>query len=345
MKKNRFRYTLRLSFIIYSVNFLSGLITFLLVLILSVCGIQVGALAPLVLALLVLASCLIIAFIFSYFQTRNAAKSMVELDAFLDKIASGDFTARLSLNSKKEYERRLSEKLNLMASELDSISILKNDFVRNFSHEFKTPIASIKGFSELLCQNNQLSEEEKEKYLNIIKEESNRLTLLAEKTLLFSKIQSQNVVINKEEYFVDEQIEECAMQLFKEVEQKNIQVDIDLSHKKILGSKELCKELWLNLFSNAVKYTKENGKIRIFDYETSEGMTISFQDNGIGIKEEARKHIFDEYYQENPLNNGIGVGLAICHKITDLHNWKISVSSKENEGSVFSVLIPENSHD
>lgn len=278
---------------------------------------------------------------FMFISIKRERKLISDIDEVLDKISSGDFTAQIPLTHNDMNEDDLITKLNAAISELNSVAILKSDFIRNFSHEFRTPIASIKGFSEILSKNKSLSEDEREKYYKIINEESTRLSNLANMTLMLGKFDAQSIVVDQESFYIDEQIEECALQLYAEVERKKLNVQIDLPHIKVYASKELLKELWLNLFSNAVKYTEQGGRISIVHSPTPNEDVISFIDNGIGISEEAQKHIFDAYYQENTTrgSRGIGLGLSICKRITDLHGWKLTVESVKGKGSTFSVHI------
>ena len=278
---------------------------------------------------------------FMYISMKRERKLINNIDDVLDKISSGDFTAQIQLTHNDINTDNLITKFNAAIAELNSVAILKNDFIRNFSHEFKNPIASIKGFSEILSKNKSLGEEEREKYYKIINEESTRLSNLANMTLMLGKFDAQSIVFNKESFYIDEQIEECALQLYAEVEKKNLNVEIKIEHIQVYASKELLKELWLNLFSNAVKYTEQGGRISIVHSQTPNEHVISFVDNGIGISEEAQKHIFDAYYQENTTrgSRGIGLGLSICKRITDLHGWDLTVESVKGNGSTFSVHI------
>lgn len=278
---------------------------------------------------------------FLFLSVKRERKLVSDIDDALDKISSGDFTAQIPLTHSDINTDNLIVKFNAVIAELNSVAILKSDFIRNFSHEFKTPIASIKGFSEILSKNKSLSEEEREKYYKIISEESARLSNLANMTLMLGKFEAQSIVVDKETFYVDEQIEETALQLYAEVESKKLHVRTDLKHIPVYASKELSKELWFNLFSNAVKYTEQGGEISIVYAQTPNEHIISFIDNGIGIGEEAQAHIFEAYYREDAARDsrGIGLGLSICKKITDLHGWRLTVDSIKGKGSSFSVVM------
>ncbi len=337
------RESLRLSLIIFICYILATLITIGIVSIV-VFGFGLEAGQPIglfIFVLILLVACTILAFIFSFVRIHSMTKVMSNIESSLNAISHGDFSQELHVTIKEKYIAEIADDINNVSKELNSVSILKSDFIKNFSHEFKTPIVSIKGFSELLMTDPTLTEEEKQKYYRIIYDESTRLSELASASMLLSNLESQTCIPDMEDIRVDEQIEECALLLYREVEKKNIDAEIDISRFSVPGSRALLKELWLNLFSNAVKYTPEGGHIKVFSYETTSEYIICFQDDGIGISKEAQEHIFDEYYQEDPSRpgKGIGLGLSVCKKIADLHGFTILVSSQKGAGSAFSVHI------
>ena len=343
--KLHFNFFLRMTLLIFASCVLSSFIIICFYGVLIIFDVKVGRIAPFLLVFITLCASSILAGILTSYRMKNLTRTFDQIKKCFSNVAQGDFSSRINIKVKDEFINELIENLNTVITELNSVAILKNDFVRNFSHEFKTPIVSIKGFSEILCKDKSLSEEEKERYYNIIREESERLSKLANMTLLLGKLDSQSLVVNKETFFVDEQIEECALSLHPLISQKQIEVEIDLAHTTCFGSKELLKELWLNILSNAIKYTNENGAIKIYSYQDENDLTICIKDNGIGISKEALPHIFDEYYQESntSANKGIGLGLSICKRIADMHGFKLNVTSQIGVGSIFSVNIP-NSH-
>ena len=149
--------------------------------------------------------------------------------------------------------------------------------------------------------------------------------------------------IKKEVLFIDESIEESTLLLYNQMEEKHINVDINLDHIQVIASKELIKEVWINILNNAIKYTNEFGEINIYSTILDDGYLFSFKDNGIGMNDEIKEHIFDEYYQGNTTNKnqGIGLGLSICKKIIELHNWEITVTSELGKGTTFNIFIPK----
>ena len=145
-----------------------------------------------VLPIITLVSCILIGVVVSACSSRVVLKNVIEFIEATDKLSRGDFSARLNIRKPPEF-RILSKNFNTMAEELGSIEVLRTDFINNFSHEFKTPIISIKGFAEIL-KDDDLSKEERNEYLDIIIEESKRLTSLATNVLNLSKIETQAIL-------------------------------------------------------------------------------------------------------------------------------------------------------
>lgn len=257
----------------------------------------------------------------------------------LREVSSGNFDIQLE-PSKYEILNQVIEDFNKMVDELGSVQTLRDDFIANFSHEFKTPIVSIKGFAELLLDHN-LAESERQEYLNIIIEESTRLSKLANNTLLISKLENQKLLTDKTTYALDEQIRQCVLLLEKDWLKKQIQVKVKLDTISYYGNKTLMQQVWINLLSNAIKFTPEGGVIKIASDLTEEEIIISIVDNGIGMPDEVRRNIFDKFYQANQKDVfGNGLGLTIAKRILELSNGQIKVHSTPNVGTTFNVILP-----
>lgn len=331
----------RLSFVIFVSYIFSTFLTFLIAFFCYRLGLVPEKINPLWPIIIILLSCTIISFIVTAIRTKAMTKTMNIIHNDLKKIANGNFSTKIDVKINNIFLQNIVDNINMMIDELNSITLLKQDFVTNFSHEFKTPIVSIKGFSELLLEDTNLTEDQR-KYLTIIKDESSRLSDLAISGLFFSKLDSQKIVIDKEDYYLDEQIEECILLFSEQFKEKNIDVEVDLKHHKFNGSKELIKNVWINILNNAIKYTNNDGTVKIISSEDSNHFTISFVDNGIGMDNETKKHIFDKFYQadSSSLNHGIGLGLSICKKVVELHNGEITVNSELDKGTVFNIILP-----
>ncbi len=260
--------------------------------------------------------------------------------AAINELANGNFSARLDIVQPPEF-RELSDSFNRMAAELGGIELLRTDFVNNFSHEFKTPIVSIKGFAEVLKRDN-LTAEERGKYLDIIIKESDRLTALATNVLNLSKIENQNILSEKQPFELGEQVRRCIVLLQSQWEQKKIALSVDIQDIVCVGNKELLDQVWLNLFDNAVKFTPEGGTITVALTQTDQAAQFILRDSGCGISSEAIPHIFDKFYQAkaSQITMGNGLGLTVARKIVELHGGSIRCHSESNKGTEFTVTLP-----
>ena len=257
------------------------------------------------------------------------------------KVATGNLKVKVDVDRDDEIGE-LAHNFNIMVNELNSIEYLRKDFISNISHELKTPIASIQGFTKLLADDN-LSKEEKDEYINIILEETDRLSNLSSNMLKLSTLEKQEIVTNKTEYRIDNQIRKAIIMLDEEINKKNIKISLDSGEISIYEDEDLIMEIWINLINNAVKYSNENGEIKVKVIEEEDRVNVSVQDNGIGIPKEKQNRIFEKFYQvENSRKGeGSGLGLAIVKRIVDLIKGEIEVVSKENQGTKITVSIPK----
>ena len=274
----------------------------------------------------------------SYYNRKITGSINVFLEG-LEKLSTGDFSYRIENNIDPLFEDA-KKQFNNTAEELSSIETLKSDFASNFSHEFKTPIVSIKGFAKLL-KNPNISNEEKEDYINTIIEEADRLAKLSINTLILSKIESQVIVSQKNYFSLDEQIRKCIVLLEKKWSEKNISIELNLDEINFYGNEDLLKEVWINLIDNTIKFSGDNGIVKIRSEINEASISIIISDNGIGMDDKTIKHIFDKYFQgdKSRSTSGNGLGLAIVKKILALNNANIDVISSPNKGSSFIVEL------
>lgn len=261
------------------------------------------------------------------------------------KVAKGDFTVQIDNGRKHRRDEigLLTDNFNMMVRELESNEYLSKEFMSNVSHEFKTPIASIQGFAKLL-KDDKLSEEEKQEYIDIIIEESERLANLSSNIQHLSKLENKKELIKKEKVAIDEQIRKCIVILNNKLEEKNIEIGMDEDKDVFVDvNEDMFQQVWINLINNAIKYTQNGGRIDIIIDEFKDKVIVEVKDNGIGIKEENLEKIFDKFYQEDASHNseGNGLGLAIVSKIIELHKGSIEVKSKVGEGTSFIVTLPK----
>lgn len=258
------------------------------------------------------------------------------LDA-LQKISECDFGVRIH-DGPLMSGLHIAENFNEMAKKLASVETLREDFVSNFSHEFKTPIVSISGFAKLLKSPN-LSEEDRNEYLEVIINESNRLVHLSESVLMLTRLDSATVM--NEKYLLDEQIRQCLLLFSEACEKKDIDLCVDLDNIEVENDKKIVSQIWVNLLSNAVKFTPNGGKITVSAMAENGIATVKVSDNGCGMDEETQKNIFNKFYQgdSSHATEGNGLGLSVVQKICDLLLLDVQVESKLGEGSTFIVKM------
>lgn len=271
---------------------------------------------------------------------RRRAREVVTLSEAIQKVAAGDYSTRIT-EYKHAQIKPIYDDFNKMCAELESVKLLRNDFINSYSHEFKTPISSINGFASLVLEKD-MPEEEKQQYLKIIVDESARLSNLATSTILLSKLTSQTIVTDIEEYDLGEQLRECSIILSGKWLEKNMEFDAELDSVKYMGNKEMMQHMWINLLDNAVKYTPEGGKITVSVREENGYAIVKIADTGEGMSKEVQKSLFDPYFQGDSSHSrqGLGLGLSIVKRIVELCRGTISVRSTIGEGSIFTVILP-----
>ncbi len=260
-----------------------------------------------------------------------------------DQVALGNFNTRISLKgpfSKLRAFEDFSKSFNSMAEELQHTELVSNEFINNFSHEFKTPIVSIAGFAKLLKKEN-ISAEQKLEYINIIEEESQRLSTMTTSILTLMRLENQEILTKITKFNLSEQIRNCLLLLDNKWETKNIDLQIDFDEYLIWGNEELLKQVWINLLDNAIKFTQEKGTIIINISKNKYDYIISISNSGSYIPEKSRERIFNKFYQadESHASQGNGIGLAVVKKIIDLHRGYIEVNCSENF-TTFTIYIP-----
>ena len=297
-------------------------------------------LTPYLTITLVILVSLAIGIAMSLYLGKKFIKPISDLKVATEKVAKGDFNVIVEDIPESETGE-LIENFNVMVKELQKNEILKNDFISNVSHEFKTPLSTIQGYATLL-QDESLNEEDKQKYTQIIIESTTKLTALVNNILKISKIDNRKITIETNVYQLDEQIRESILSLENMWANKNIDFDINLESIEIVSDENLLSNVWNNLLSNAIKFSDNNGKISINLTKDDNNAIVSIKDYGCGIKEEDIPYIFDKFYQTEKSHNieGNGLGLALVKKIVTLLNGSVTVNSIINEGSEFIVTLP-----
>ncbi|MFV0465596.1 MAG: ATP-binding protein [Lachnospiraceae bacterium] len=280
----------------------------------------------------------VISFIVSFWPIGVIRKTIKAID----RLADGDYSAQLELKGGMEEIENLTQSFNHLAKELSSVELLKTDFVNNFSHEFKTPIVSIRGYAKLLKYDDLTSEDEGA-YLDIIIQESDRLSLLAENVLRLSKLKKQIFLEHKESVNLTEQIRLAAVVLAKKWEKKNLFLSISETDSYVTGNAELLKQVWINLLDNAIKFSPLNGTIEILVQETADTTICQISNECQSMDPDSLPFLFDKFYQADTSHatEGTGLGLSLVTEILKLHQGTISVELNSMDRITFSILLPK----
>ena len=279
----------------------------------------------------------------NFLFTRFIYRYLDKISDAMQKVADGDYTVRLDAEKDQPF-RELYRNFNTMAEELGGVEMLKNDFINGYAHELRTPITSINGFAEMLLNDDgTLNREEKRSYLEIIASESRRLADLAGNSLLMSRLDTQKIIPDKKPFSLDEQLRRCSILLSGQWTEKELDMTMDLDEAVYVGDYDLMQHLWINLLTNAVKYTPKGGSITVTLKNEEKFIAVSVADTGKGIPPEDRERIFDKYYQTDKSHSkrGLGLGLAICKRIVQLCNGSLTVESEVGVGSTFTVKLPK----
>lgn len=225
---------------------------------------------------------------------------------------------------------------------------VRNDFINNMTHELKTPIATIGLSSETILKEDFSSNPERLKtYAKIIYKENKRLENQVEKVLNIAKLQKNEIALNKSKISIHEIIKEAieSIQLNQLVNDGLVETNLNAVDHVIQADEVHITNVVFNIIDNAIKYSKDTPNIKVFTKNEKEGITITFKDNGIGIKKENLKQIFDKFYRV-PTGNlhdvkGFGLGLYYVKLIVEAHHGTVRVHSKINEGTRFEIWLPK----
>ena len=269
---------------------------------------------------------------------RLIVKPIKELISATEKIAKGDFNIYIKKDRKDEIGQ-LVDNFNKMTKELAGMEMLRNSFISDISHEFKTPLTSIEGYTKLLrdCK----SDKERNEYIDIITEETKRLSALSGNILLLNRIENENITLTKNPFRLDEQIRHVILLCENKWSSKNIDLDIHLDEIIYTGNEQLLFQVWLNLLDNAIKFSRQDESIDITLRKAEDKIIFSITDYGTGMTEEQQKRMFEKFYTGDRSRNteGNGLGLSIVKRVVDMHGGRIEVQSKLDEFSQISILL------
>jgi len=267
-------------------------------------------------------------------------KPIKKLRSAMEQVAQGDYSVRVNEHTNSKELVEIYTGFNLMVNELQSTEILQTDFVSNVSHEFKTPINAIEGYSTLLQDGDNLDENQKA-YVEKILYNTRRLSSLVGSILLLSKLESQQIPSKQTHYRLDEQVRQSIVAMEPAWERKNIEFDVDLERIEYLGNEQMMRHVWDNLLSNGIKFSPEGGVLRLRLSRDGDRILFTVEDQGPGMSEETKKHAFDKFYQADSSHKqeGNGLGLPLVKRILSIEKGQISVENRPEGGCRFAVTL------
>ncbi|KWX71667.1 hypothetical protein AMQ84_27550 [Paenibacillus riograndensis] len=273
---------------------------------------------------------------------RYMVRPLRKLTHATQRMARGDFNVGLSTKRRDEIGQ-LTLSFNAMAAELGKLDMLRRRFVSDVSHEIQSPLTSIKGYTRVL-KIKSMDGKTRMQMLNIIDEESDRLSRLCDDLLELTSLEHEHAKPDLQKFRLDEQLRKAVIRLEPQWSARNLDMQLMLEPITIVADEDRMNQVWNNLLGNCIKFTADHGKIMVESFKKGESAVVRMTDNGIGIPEEEISQIFKPFYKVDTARkrniSGNGIGLSIVKRIVDLHHGKIEVSSRLGSGTSFSITLP-----
>jgi signal transduction histidine kinase len=289
----------------------------------------------------ILITLLVVGCILILLAARYLVKPLKMMTAATTRIAKGDFSVQLPMSHRNELGE-LADSINKMAYSLSQLETMRRDFVSNVSHEIQSPLTSIGGFAEAL-RSEELTESDRNRYVGIIKQESSRLSRLSENLLKLASLDSEQHPYEPAAYRLDRQLQDVVLSSEPAWLARRLTVELLMEETVIKADEDQLNQVWINLLTNSIKFTPEEGKISFQLSEENGHAIVRIADSGSGIPEEERERVFERFYKVDPSRDrtqgGSGLGLSIVKKIIDIHGGTIDIEDVE-QGTVFVVRLP-----
>ncbi len=266
-------------------------------------------------------------------------RPIINMSEAARKVAEGDYSVQLPTQDNKDAIGQLIDDFNQMCRMLLDTEMMHNDFITSISHEFRTPIQSIYGYANLL--KDEVQTPEHKEFLKRICEESERLSSLSANILRLNRLDNLDVVDKSRSYRLDEQIRQTILMLENKWMEKKIEWDINLERLTLNADQDLMKQVFINLFDNALKFSPPGSTVEVNLHTINGEKVFSIKDHGKGIEEKDMEKIFDKFFKSDRSRKtpGNGLGLSIVKKILDMHGYKITAENIENGGAEFKIIF------
>lgn len=286
---------------------------------------------------------LLVAFLIAYTISKKISRPIEKITNISKKMSSGNYDVKFDTGTDINEIKELEITLNKMSEELSKTENLRREFLANVSHDLKTPLTLIKANAEMVRDLNYNNKEKREKSLNTVTSEVDRLNLLVEDILDLSKMQSNADDLDLEEFNISEVIRTIVERFNVLCERDGYSIECDLFDFNITADKKKIEQVIYNLITNAMNYTGDDRKVFIKMKNNDKKVRIEIIDTGAGINEEDLEHIWDKYYKADKkykrVTYGTGLGLSIVKNILNLHNFEYGVESEKSKGTTFYFYV------
>jgi len=303
---------------------------------------------------------LVLGIILGVLYFLNLTRDIYKMKNSVENIQKGEFNKIQHVNRTDELgelseglismSNTIEKNINDLKIERDTLSIAvdklkimdkqQKEFIGNVTHEFKTPITTIKAYGDLIGMYNSDLSLVKEGTFNISRE-CDRLTSMVDRVLSLSALEKYDFEIEKKEINLKETLNQICERMMGKVKKNNLTLKCDVNNIFIIADEENLRHIVINLIDNAIKYNKYNGKIDIGCHKNNNKIILTVSDTGIGIEEEELTKIFEPFYRvqthRSRETGGVGLGLALVKKLVEKQKGIIKVNSKLNEGTVFAI--------
>ena len=296
---------------------------------------------------------LLAAVIISIISIKFIMRNLNKIITATQKFKNGDLNARIKIHSADELGllansfNEMAEKIVSNIAEIKTMDNLRRDLVANVSHDLRTPLATIQGYVEtLMIKSDSINQEERNKHMQTILDSTERLKKLVEELFELSKLEAKEKVPKPEAFSIAELVQDIKQKNEVIAQKKNIDLTVNLDKELpfVYADIGMMERILQNLLDNAIKFTKENGKISIGLKKKDEFVEVKITDSGRGIASSDLANIFDRFHKktriEKDTNKGLGLGLAIVKKMLEVHNLEIFVESELEKGTSFTFKVP-----
>lgn len=279
-----------------------------------------------------------------FFFIGSILKPIQQISAITKKFAMGDFSVRIQNNSQDEIGD-LCTSINYMADELSNADAMKNEFISSVSHELRTPLTAIKGWAETMSYDDSFDPDTMKKGINVIINETERLSQMVEELLDFSRMQSGHFTLQRAAMDILAELGDAVLIYSDKAKREHIRIIYDEPDMLpfVFGDKNRIRQVFINIIDNAIKYSSAGDTVTVTAESKNDKVIITVADTGCGIKESDLPKVKTKFFKANHTRRGSGIGLAVADEIITMHRGTLEVRSKENIGTTVIITLPSES--